>query len=116
MTETLPASPSPDVNITRKRKPNVKVAQFGDGYSQRASFGLNQVKLEATLTYTNLVTEAKDIINDFAEAHDRGEAFYWQMPDEDAPRSWYLVGWDVTYLGYNHYTVILNIEECFDIL
>lgn len=116
MTETLPAQPSPDVNIVRKKKPNLKVSQYGDGYSQRNSFGQNQVALSVTLTYTNISTAEKETLEDFVNAHDRGQAFLWAMPDEATARQWYFADWDVTYVKYGLYTVALSMKECFDIL
>ena len=113
--ETLPAAPAPDVNIRRSNKPNLKVAQFGDGYSQRTTFGLNQTAVTVMLTYTNITTAEKDILEAFIADHDRGQAFLWEMPDEDEPRQWHLTSWDVTYIKFGVYGVMLNLAENFDI-
>jgi len=113
--ETLPANPSPDVNIKRTQKPNLKIAQFGDGYSQRTSFGLNQVVVSILLSYTNITQAQKETIEDFINDHNRGQAFLWQMPDEDEPRQWYFVSWDITYVKHGIYTVACNLAENFDI-
>lgn len=116
MTETLPANPSPDVGVKRSHKPNLQVAQFGDGYSQRASFGLNQVALEVTLTYTNIITSEKAILEEFVNDHSRGEPFFYTMPDETDERTFYFSGWDFVYVKHGVFQVTLNMKECFDIL
>lgn len=116
MTDTLPSSPSPDTGVKRAQKPNLKIAQFGDGYSQRAKFGLNQVAMELTLTYTNIVTAEKDILETFVDAHDSGQAFFYTLPDESEARTFYFTGWEYTYVKFGIYTVTLNLTECFDIV
>ena len=118
MADTLPANPSPDNGITRERKPNVKVAQFGDGYSQRNSFGKNQIAMDLTLTWTNISAAEKTILENFFNAHARGQAFFYTMPDEATPRKWYIgeEGWQVTYIKYGIYAVSLKLKECFDII
>lgn len=113
--DTLPANPSPDVNIKRTRKPNLKIVKFGDGYSQRNTFGLNQVAMEGSLSWSNINEAEKIILEDFAESHARGQAWLWEMPDEDEPRQWHLMSWEIVYVKYGVYTVAFAIEENFDI-
>lgn len=113
--QTLPAAPAPDTNIKRSRKPNLKIAKFGDGYSQRTTFGLNQVATELKLTYTNITENEKIDLEEFITDHDRGQAFEYTLPDEPDPRQWHIVSWDVTYVKFGIFNVEINLEENFDI-
>lgn len=116
MAETLPASPAPDVNIKKTIEPNLKVAQFGDGYSQRAQIGMNQTARDLSLSYTNISTVEKDTLEDFFIDHENGLAFLYTLPDEATPRKWYFTKGEFTYVKYGIFTVTLTLKECFDIL
>lgn len=113
--QTLPSDPSPDVNISSEHKPNIKVAQFGDGYSQRVGFGINSIKIEVQLVWTNINTTEKDTIINFIEDHSKGEAFEYTLPDEGTARKWYVKEWSKTYVKYGVYRVSASLEEVFDI-
>ena len=116
MAETLPAAPSPDTGVTRQNKPNLKVAQFGDGYSQRSSFGQNQTAMKVTLTYSYLTAAEKTILENFVNNHARGQAFFYTLPDESEVRKWYFEDWAFTYVKYGIFNVTLNMAECFDLI
>jgi phage-related protein len=116
--QTFPSTPTPDVNIKRAVKPRVEVAQFGDGYSQRVSLGINQKPIEIMLSFSTINDVEKATLELFFEQHSRGQVFYWKMPDETTPRKWYIpaAGWDVTYIRFGLYNVSVNMVECFDIV
>lgn len=113
--DTFPADPAPDIGIKRKSKPNIKVAQFGDGYSQRSALGLNQSALNAELSYSNISSAEKTTLEDFINAHNKGQAFYWTMPDEASARKWYITSWEVTYVKFGVFSVNISLTEVFDI-
>lgn len=51
----------PDKSMKRIIKPKTRVANFGDGYEQRSSIGINSFKETYTVTFKN---RAKAIIDD----------------------------------------------------
>ncbi len=114
--DTLPAAPAPDGNVTRVSKPNLQVANFGDGYSQRATLGMKQMAIQLTLMYSTIVTSEKNTLSDFVNAHQNGEAFLFTLPDESAVRIWYFTDWKFTYVSAGIFTCALNMQECFDIV
>ncbi len=116
MTDTLPSVPAPDGNVTRASKPNMQVANFGDGYSQRATFGMKQTAIQLTLTYSTVLTSEKDILSDFVNAHQNGEAFFFTLPDESVARVWYFTDWKFTYVSAGVFNCNLMMQECFDIV
>lgn len=113
--DTLPAEPAPDVNIKRDHKPNLKIAKFGDGYSQRTSFGPNQVSLDITLNYSNISENEKIELEEFINDHNRGQAFEYTLPDEPEPRQFHITGWSITYVKFRVFNVSIQLEENFDI-
>lgn len=112
---TLPDAPTPDVGIKRSAKPKYKEAAYGDGYSQRISLGLNNVLYEVNLTWTNITTAEKNIIEDFINLHSRGQAWLWTLPDKTTPFQWNFVSWDIEYLKYNLYRISASIKQNFDL-
>lgn len=113
--DTLPANPSPDTGIDRSCKPNIKEAKYGDGYSQRISFGINQAALTVNLAYTNITEAEKQVLENFINQHAGGQAFKWAMPDEYLERKWYFSEWNVIYVKFGIYTVKATLQEVFDV-
>lgn len=114
MPDTLPASPAPDVGVSSDFQTNVKVAQFGDGYTQRTTFGINPTSQSLTLTYTNIKQSEYDILFAFFMAHRNGQAIYYTPPN-DVQRKWYLTSLKPTYVAYGVYSCQLALTECFDL-
>ena len=38
----FPTTVNPSYGTSKKSEPNIRLAQFGSGYSQRSTFGINQ--------------------------------------------------------------------------
>ena len=38
----FPTTVNPSYGLTQTSRPNIRIAQFGSGYSQRSTFGINQ--------------------------------------------------------------------------
>ena len=51
---TFPTTVAPDFGVRKISKPKVRIAQFGSGYSQRSTFGINQNLKVFNLTFTNI--------------------------------------------------------------
>ena len=66
-----------DYGASKKAQPNVRVAQFGSGYSQRSTFGINQDPKIWDLSWVNRTATDANIIEDFLEARGGAEAFNW---------------------------------------
>ena len=57
-----------DYGASKQAQPNVRVAEFGSGYSQRATFGINQDKKVWQLQWQNRSATDTNNIEDFLEA------------------------------------------------
>lgn len=83
-------------SVSNKRfKPRILVAQFGDGYVQRASDGINATLISVELTFNNLTKSEAQDISDFFETRLGTTSFTYTLPDEDSARTFICEQWDV---------------------
>lgn len=82
----------PVYSATKKSDPKVRTVQFGDGYQQRVTFGLNQNPKEWSLTFDLCDTEV-DEIETFLDARAADTAsFDWVPPDTTTSYKWVCQG------------------------
>jgi|AACY02.9.fsa_nt_gi Phage-related protein len=85
---TVPNIPTrkvlPDKRLNRRSEPRVRIAQFGEGYQQRAIDGINNIVDSYALTFTNRdKTEADDILA-FFDTKAAVTAFDFTIPDTNS--------------------------------
>lgn len=73
---------TPDFGATKTSAPRVSNIQFGDGYAQRQSSGLNTNPATWDLSFSNRSTDDIDDIEEFLEGKGGTEAFTWTPPRE----------------------------------
>ena len=79
---------NPSYSATKRSQPRLRITQFGDGYQQRTSFGLNQDPKVWSLTF-NVDDEDADEIETFLEARKvDGASFDWSPPDSSTTFKW----------------------------
>jgi phage-related protein len=71
---------TPDFSLTKKSEPNVRTVQYGDGYSQRLTYGLNQNPKVWDLKWTAKTNADADAIEAFFDARKGSESFDWTPP------------------------------------
>src|ERR1700740_2414599 len=93
MTDTFAPAKKPTIQNTSKTLTSRRqVAQFGDGYSQRAADGLNSIVRKWTLTWAALTQAEKDYIEGvYIDKGGGVEAVFYQMPGDGIVRKWILV-------------------------
>ena len=108
----------PDINAdygaSKKAEPNVRVAQFGSGYSQRSTFGINQDKKVWTLSWQNRTATDANAIEDFLEARAGVESYDWAPPDETNTYKWICKSWTKTMPYCNLFNIEATFEEVFE--
>ncbi len=92
----------------------VRQPKFGDGYSQRYSEGINNVKQQWKLTW-KLKSDAEiQQAIDFFDERAGANVFWWQPPGYTSPRKFVCKEWQRT---YDHFTVAesltATVEEWF---
>ena len=96
------------------------IANFGDGYEQRATDGLNNLALTVPLVFAYLSQADAQTIVDFLLGQTRSIPFYYTLPWETGPRKWRIGGaanaplyiWDKS-RGITD-RVEFTLQECFD--
>ncbi len=105
---------APDYGASKVAEPNVRIAQFGSGYSQRSTFGINNDKKVWQLNWTNRTATDTNTIEDFLEARAGVEAFDWSPPDETSTYKWICKSWQKTMPYPNLFNITATFEEVFE--
>lgn len=100
---------SPDFGASKKAQPRVRAIEFGSGYSQRATFGINQDPKVWSLQWTYLNSTDANNIEDFLEARGGVEAFEWSPPDDTETYKWICQDWTKSL----PYANVINISATF---
>ena len=108
--------PSIEANYgaSKQAQPNVRIAEFGSGYSQRSTFGINQDKKGWQLTWQNRSATDANTIEDFLEARAGVEAFNWSPPDESSTYQWICKAWTKTMPYSNLFNITATFEQVFE--
>lgn len=105
---------NPTYGAQKTSQPKVRQVQFGDGYVQRLTFGLNQDPKVWNLTFEVSETDA-DTIETFLEARGGAESFNWSPPDETSSYKWICLNWSKTIPYLNRATIQATFQEVFDL-
>lgn len=84
---------APNYGATKQSQPKVRNVQFGDGFSQRLRYGLNQDAKVWDLTWEHISEADSDTIEAFLEARGGAEDFDWSPPDETETYKWICQRW-----------------------
>ena len=102
---TFPAI-SPTYGVEKRSAPKRRAVQFGDGYEQRLTYGLNQNPKEWSLTWNNITEANADTIETFLDARAAdAAAFDWTPPDEATAYKWVCDRWSKS-IPYNGRAII----------
>lgn len=104
---------SPTYGAQKTSQPAVRKVQFGDGYSQRLVFGLNQNPKTWSLTWEVSETDA-DTIENFLDARGGAESFDWTPPDTGTSYKWICEQWNKTIPYLNRATITATFVQVFE--
>ena len=109
---TFPATaPNPTYGSRKNSQPNIRIAQFGDGYQQRSTFGINQNLKVYQFTWSNISESDSDIIEDFLDARAGTENFDYTPAGESASKKMICRQWNKTIPYLNRATITAVFEE-----
>ena len=104
---------TPTYGTQKTSAPNVRIAQFGSGYSQRTTFGINQNPKTYDLTFE--VSEADaDTIEDFLDARGGAEHFDFTPPGESTSTKYICRNWSKSIPYLNRATIQATFEQVFE--
>lgn len=104
----------PTYSATKKSEPTVRTAQFGDGYQQRVTFGLNQNPKEWSLTF-NVSEDDADVIEAFLDARAADAAsFDWTPPDSVTSYKWICPSWTRELFSVDRSRIDVTFRQVFE--
>jgi len=92
----FPTTVAPAYGVSKKSQPDIQVTQFGSGYSQRATFGINQNLKTWDFVWNNITETQSDEIEDFLDARGGAENFDYQPNGESASKKYICTSWNKT--------------------
>lgn len=105
---------TPDFGAQKSSRPNVRIAQFGSGYSQRTTFGLNQNPKTWTLKWSASSNTNADAIEAFFDARSGVESFEWTPIEDSTEYSWICKEWQRTHLYSDINEITATFEQVFE--
>jgi len=105
---------TPTYGAQKTSRPVVRTVQFGDGYQQRLTYGLNQNPKSWSLTWEVSETDA-DTIETFLNARAVDNAsFDWTPLDEATAYKWICPEWNKSIPYNNRATVTATFKQVFE--
>ena len=110
---TFPAI-TPTYGAQKNNRPNVRTVQFGDGYQQRLTYGLNQNPKSWSLTWEVSETDA-DTIETFLNNRAADNAsFDWTPLDDATSYKWICPEWNKSLPYKNRATITATFQQVFE--
>ena len=98
--------------ISKKSSPNTLVVQFGDGYQQRLTYGLNQNLKIWNPEFQNISETDADTIETFLDARAAdNNSFDWTPPGESSSSKFICLSWSKTIPYNNRATIRASFQE-----
>ena len=105
---------TPTYGVRKRSEPNIRTIQFGDGYEQRTTFGLNQNPKIFNLTFEVSETDA-DTIETFLDARAVDNASFTFTPPGEASSSKFVCeSWNKSIPYLNRARVQVTFREVFE--
>ena len=99
----------------RKTTARVLKTDFGDGYGQRVSDGLNSIRDEWTVIFDSLTEAEAGVVDVFLRQRLGSLSFTWTPPGEVTPKRWVCNEWTVTPLDPGAFSFNATFVQVFDL-
>jgi len=101
--------------LSKSSSPVVHETRFGDGYSMRTTFGLNQDLKIYNPSWRNLSETDADTIETFLEARAGKESFTWTPPGESSSSKYVCASWKKSMPYVNRATITATFREVVEV-
>ena len=108
---SFPTTVNPTYGSRKNSAPNIRIVQFGDGYQQRSTFGINQNLKIYQFTWQNISETDSDIIEDFLDLMAGVQNFDYTPAGESASKKMICRNWNKTIPYLNRATITATFEE-----
>ena len=82
----FPTTVNPSYGSRKISEPKIRIAQFGSGYSQRSTFGINQNLKQYQFNWNNITETQADEIETFLDARAGVQHFDYTPAGESASK------------------------------
>lgn len=106
---------APSYGATKRSQPKVRTVQFGDGFSQRLRYGLNQNPKVWRLTWENITESESDTIEAFLDARGGAESFDWSPIDDTETYKWVCQEWSKSVPYSDRATITATFQEVYEL-
>ncbi len=103
----------PSVSTTSKVRTRIKKVQFGDGYMQRGTDGINTVIRDWNLVFDNISDNDAASIEQFL-SDNIGAAITWTPPGSLVAYKYICIEWNRSYTTFNTNNLTLPFEQVFE--
>lgn len=114
-TWTPPVAPRATTSTAMQLDEKVLQADFGDGYEQTASDGLNSIREAWTLTWPGILDADADAIEAFWRSKGKVTAFWYRVPGRAAAKRFKFTQFERPQVAGHLDGVSVGIREVFDI-
>ncbi len=105
---------TPTYGVQKRSQPNTRTIQFGDGYEQRTTFGLNQNPKIFNLTFEVSEADADTIETFLDERAVDNASFTFTPPGEASSSKFVCEGWNKSIPYLNRARVQATFREVFE--
>jgi phage-related protein len=105
---------TPDFGASKEVKPTVSKIQFGEGYAQRYTQGMNTTPSMWSLTFSNRSESEAQAIDDYLKEKGGVLAFEWTPPLETTPISVVCSTWNKNIVRANLATITATFEQVYE--
>ena len=115
--ETFAPTRRPQLGSSESHEPRINISQFGDGYTQRSTDGINTDPAAFSYVWNAVEESEADYITDFFAARGGVEAFFW-TPRSGSPATTYKYickQWTRTPLGAGLFNISASFTQVFDL-
>lgn len=105
----------PDFTTSRNLETKARKLEFGEGYSQSVTIGINADAETWSLVFQNLTNAQRDSIRTFLRGAARVPSFTWQNPLGENGE-YVCEAWTTTYVGYNNNSIRADFTRAYGTL
>jgi len=106
---------TPSISSRKGQSARVLEVEFGDGYNQRATDGINNVRADYGNIWRGIPNTDADTIINFLIDHAGANSFTWTDPTTATTVSVTCKKWTRTPLSLNYQTVTAEFSQVYDI-
>jgi phage-related protein len=105
---------APTFGAQKQSAPKIRKTQFGDGYQQRMTFGLNQNPKVWSLVFMVKDADATTIENFLDARAADAESFDWTPPKETTSYKWTCMEWTRELMGDGFNSINATFSQVFE--